>query len=315
MVEADMISWQGYVLLLYLRMNWYLSTRTGKLNIENDRRYLDRMGNFFRPLITILHTPVTVNDIPGEWIVPEGLSTGRVILYFHGGGFNSGSIESHRALAGNIASICKARVLIIDYRLAPEHPYPCGLQDCLTAYEWLLASGITNDQIAIMGDSAGGNLTLALLVQLRDLGKPLPRLAVCLSPATDLTMSGESWKPKVSKDYMLDPTNIHTCIEIYLREADPHLPLISPLYADLHGLPPMLIQIGSDEALLSDATRFAQKAKEAGVPVRLEIWEGMQHVWQFAARYLPEGRQAIEKIGEFTERLYSIKPVLAQASW
>jgi acetyl esterase/lipase len=178
------------------------------------------------------------------------------------------------------------------------------MQDTLAAYEWLLSNGIPAEQIAIAGDSAGGTLTLTLLIQLRDQGKPLPALAVCLSPATDFTLSGESWSRNQKKDVMLNLKNIRTAIEIYLCGADLYSPLVSPLYADLHGLPPILIQVGSDEVLLSDATRFTEKAKEVGVSVTLEVWDGMQHVWQYTANFLPEARQAIRNIGEFAERIW-----------
>jgi monoterpene epsilon-lactone hydrolase len=298
-----MQSWQGYVLLLYFRLNRFLFNRSGELNVEKDRRELDALARLFKPLAPIDFSPVVVNNLPAEWITPRGISTKRVILYLHGGSFNSGSLVSHRALVANIASACKARALLVDYHLAPEHPFPSAVQDSLSAYEWLLASGISSEQIIVAGDSAGGTLTLTLLVQLRDQGKPLPGFAVCLSPATDLTMSGESWTSNRTKDIILDPRNIRTSIEIYLRDADPHSPLASPLYADMRGFPPLLIQVGSDEALLSDCTRFAKQAKEAGVSVTLEVWDGMQHVWQFAASFLPEGRQAINHIGQFVDKI------------
>jgi acetyl esterase/lipase len=270
-----MLSWQGYILILYMRINRFFYNRSGELNVEKDRQDLESMTKMFKPLVPIQCTPVVADNVPAEWITPQGISTERVILYIHGGSFNAGSIATHRPLAANLASACKARALLIDYRLAPEHPYPSAVQDSLAAYEWLLANGILAEHIAVMGDSAGGTLTLALLIQLRDLGKPLPAMAVCLSPATDL------------------------------RGADPRSPLASPLYADLQGLPPILIQVGSDEVLLSDATRFAEKAKAAGVPVTLEIWDRMQHVWQLAASLLPEGKKAIQKIAEFVEAVFS----------
>jgi acetyl esterase/lipase len=298
-----MQSWQGYVLLLYFRLNRFLFNRSGELNVEKDRHDLDALARLFKPLVPVDRSPVDVNDIPAEWITPYGISTERVILYLHGGSFNSGSLVSHHSLAANIALACKARALLINYRLAPEYPFPAAVQDALSAYEWLLASGIPAEQIIVAGDSAGGTLTLTLLVQLRDQGRPLPALAVCLSPATDLTMSGESWTSNRAKDIMLDPRNIRTSVEIYLRNADPLSPLASPLYADMQGFPPLLIQVGSDEVLLSDCTRFAKQAEKAGVSVTLEVWQGMQHVWQFAASFLPEGRQAINHIGQFADKV------------
>ena len=299
-----MASWQNNLVLLLLRVNRLIYYRSGELNVETDRNVLDRLGRLFKPLSPIQFQPLRINNMPAEWVTPIDIPTQRVILYLHGGGFNSGSIVSHRSMVGNIASACKATALLIDYRLAPEHAFPCALDDCRVAYDWLLGSGIPAEQITVMGDSAGGALTLSLLIQLRDQGMPLPAMAVCLSPATDLTMEGKSWKDNLGKDIMLNPMSIRTSIEIYLQDTDPHNPYVSPLYADLHGLPPIFIQVGSYEVLLSDVTRFAEKAKQAGVIVRLELWEGMQHVWQFVASVLPEARQAIKQIGQFVDDVY-----------
>ena len=299
-----MHSWQGYVLLFIFRMKRLLSDWSGELNVEKDRQELEAMAKWFKPLTPIECIPIVANNVPAEWITPGGISTERVILYIHGGSFNSGSINSHRPLAANIALACKARALIIDYRLAPEHPFPSPLEDSLAAYEWLLAAGIPAEHIAVMGDSAGGTLTLTLLIQLRDQGKSLPALAVCLSPATDFSMWGESWTLNKGKDFMLNQRNIRNSMKIYLRNADRRSPLVSPLYADMLGLPPLLIQVGSDEVLLSDATRFSEKAKEAGVSVTLEVWNGMQHVWQYTASFLPEARQAIRNMGVFAKSIW-----------
>jgi monoterpene epsilon-lactone hydrolase len=162
-----------------------------------------------------------------------------------------------------------------------------------------VTNGVSPEAIVLVGDSAGGNLVLALLVQLRDQGKALPRSAVCLSPATDLTMSGDTWTLNAQNDYLLDPEKVRAAIDFYLRGADPRTPLASPLCADLHALAPLLILVGSDERLLSDATRWTAKARAAGSKVDLEVWEGMQHGWHLLADFLPEGRQAIARIGEF----------------
>jgi monoterpene epsilon-lactone hydrolase len=299
-----MHSWQAYVLLFGFRLKRFLLDRPDELDVEKDRHELEEMPKLFKPLGPIECTPVEANHVPAEWIKPQGISTDRVIFYIHGGSWNSGSINSHRPLAGNIAITCKARALIIDYRLAPEFPYPAAHQDALAAYEWLLANGISPQQIAVMGDSAGGTLTLGLLIQLRDQGKPLPALAACLSPATDLSMSGESWRRNRTRDIMLNLNNIRKVGEMYLNGADLRSPLISPLNADLYGLPPLLIQVGSEELLLSDAKLFTEKAREAGVRVTLEVWDGMQHVWQYTASFVPEARRAIQNIGEFAERIW-----------
>ena len=299
-----MRSWQSYVLIFAFRFKRLLLDRPDELDVEKDRRELEAMPKLFKPLGPIECAPVVVNHVPAEWIKPQGISTERVILYIHGGSWNSGSINSHRPLAANIAIACKARALIIDYRLAPEFPYPAANEDAMAAYEWLLANGNSPQQIAVMGDSAGGTLTLGLLIQLRDQGKPLPALAVCLSPATDFSMSGESWRRNRTKDIMLNLKNIQKAGEIYIKGADLRSPLISPLFADLHSLPPLLIQVGSDELLLSDAKLFTEKAREAGVPVTLEVWDGMQHVWQYTASFVPEARRAIVNIGEFAGQVW-----------
>ena len=262
------------------------------------------MAKLFKPLGPIECTPIVANQVPAEWIRPQGLTSDHVILYLHGGSWNSGSINSHRPLAANIAIACKARAFIIDYRLAPEFPFPAANEDALAAYEWLLENGISAEKIAIMGDSAGGTLTLGLLIQLRDMKKPLPALAVCLSPASDFSMTGESWTRNRKKDIMLNFKNIRKAGDIYLKGADIRSALISPLRADLHGLPALLIQVGSDELLLSDAKMFIEKAREAGVPATLEVWDGMQHVWQYTASFVPEARRAIQNIGEFARRVW-----------
>jgi acetyl esterase/lipase len=300
-----MISWQGHVLKYYLLLKRLFSGQSGRLDVAKDRDDLDAMGRMFKPLSSVECSPIMINGVPAEWIIPSHMLGQRVVLYLHGGSFNSGSIVSHRSLAANIAAAGKSHALLIDYRLAPDHPFPAALEDALTAYQWLVDNAYAPNQIAVVGDSAGGTLVISLLVQLRDQGKPLPALGVCLSPATDLTLSGESWTSNAKKDLMLDSREIHTSVELYLSGTDPRSPLASPLYADLHGLSPLLIQVGSDEVLLSDSTQLAEKAKATGVDVTLEVWEGMQHVWQFAASFLPEGKRAIARIGEFMDAIFS----------
>jgi epsilon-lactone hydrolase len=300
-----MRSWQARVLELYLKGKRRFSDQSGQLDVERERADTEGMAGMFKPLCPIECVPVLVNGVPAEWVAPEGLKSSLVILFLHGGSFNSGSITSHRTLAGNVAFTSKGRALLIDYRLAPEHPFPAAVEDAATAYEWLLGQGSAPDQVIVAGDSAGGTLTLALLIHLRDHNRPLPAAAVCLSPAPDLTFSGESWVFNSKKDLLLDERKERKSVEIYLKGADPHTPLASPTFGDLRGLPPMLIQIGSHELLLSDAERFAQKAREAGVEVTLEVWPEMQHEWQFAAKILPEGKRAISSIGAFVEAVLS----------
>ena len=271
------------------------------LDVAWERANVQSMAGMFKPMGDIGSDPVAANRVPAEWIVPRGMPTMGVILYLHGGSFISGSIASHRTLAGNVALSSRARVLLIDYRLAPEHPFPAGLEDATAAYQWLLSQGTAPGRIVLAGDSAGGNLTLALLVHLRDRGLPLPAAAVCMSPNPDLTYSGESWVYNAKRDVMIEERKERQAVEIYLRGADPRNPLASPSFADLRGLPPLLMQVGSYEVLRSDVEGFAEKARQAGVQVSLEVWPGMQHEWQFTAGILPEGRRAIARIGRFVQ--------------
>jgi len=294
-----MLSWQFRLLKLYFRAQRLFSRVGGEINIAKERAELESLAKSFKPLGKIACTPVTAGGVPAEWILPAGISTERVILYLHGGSYIAGSINSHRALAANIAAVAGARALVLDYRLAPEHPFPAALEDSMSAYRWLLAEGTPANRICIVGDSAGGGLTAALLLALRGAGDSLPAAGILLSALTDMTFSGESINAKAGVDLILDLGKEIQFAHLYLGKTDPRDPLASPLFGALDGLPPLLIQVGSDEILLSDATRLAEKAKATGVDVTLEVWEGMQHVWHFAASLLPEGRTAIQHIGEF----------------
>lgn len=247
--------------------------------------------------------PARIGGVPAEWISAPGASDDRILFYLHGGGYNMGSLNTHRELVSRLARAAQARALSIDYRLAPEHPHPAAIEDSVAAYRALLAEGIDSARIAIGGDSAGGGLTLATLVALRDAGDALPAAAVCLSPWTDLACAGESMINKADVDPIIVTVDaIKLMAKRYAGGADLREPLISPLYADLGGLPPMLIHVGTSERLLDDSTRLADRAREAGVDVALEAWDDMIHVWHFFAAMLPEGRQAIEDIGEFVRK-------------
>ncbi len=294
-----MVSIQANLLKLYGQYKRMVTPPFKQLDLAKERTDLEALSKMFKPLDKYEFTPVDINGLTGEWITPSKVVNDRTILYLHGGYYLIGSIQSHRNLAGNIAAAAQARALIIDYGIAPEHPFPAGLNDALTAYMWLLEQGVQADHIFLAGDSAGGGLVLAALLMLRDREIPLPAGAICLSPATDLTRSGESWKTNIRKELVVNP-NIYGEIQpLYLRDVDPHNPYASPLFGDLHGLPPLLIQVGSGEVLLSDSTSFAERAREAGVEVSLQIWPEMMHVWQLTASFLPEARQAVVKMGEF----------------
>ena len=209
------------------------------------------------------------------------------------------SIGTHRGLCTRLSRAAGARVLNVDYRLAPEHPYPAAVDDALAVYRAVLADGVDPARIAIGGDSAGGGLTLATLVALRDAGDPLPAAGVCISPWTDLSLSGESIRTKAAEDPLIQPSQLAWMAGLYLGDADPKAPTASPLFANLSGLPPLLVHVGTAEILLDDATLLAERAREAGVDVTLEAWEEMIHTWHNFADLLPEGREAIEGIGKY----------------
>ncbi|GIX49791.1 MAG: hydrolase [Candidatus Tectimicrobiota bacterium] len=259
----------------------------------------DILGSKLPPPPEVTVEAVQAGGVPAEWVGAPGGDPSRVILYLHGGGYVLGSPATHRGLAGRLALAAAARVLVIDYRLAPEHPFPAAVEDATAAYRWLLASGYAPQRLVIAGDSAGGGLTVATLVALRDAGDPLPAAAVCLSPWVDLEGTGASMTIKAGEDPLVQRELLQQMAAWYLGGAPPRTPLAAPLYAELHGLPPLLLQVGTAEVLLDDAVRLAARARDAGVEVTLEPWEDMIHVWQLFAPRLPEGQQAIERIGAF----------------
>ncbi|MFW9876440.1 MAG: alpha/beta hydrolase, partial [Candidatus Thorarchaeota archaeon] len=243
---------------------------------------------------------VNIEGVPAEWqIVPEAEDE-KVILYFHGGGMVLLSAKTHRALTIEIARFTKMRVLSVDYRLAPEHSYPAPLEDCVKAYKWLLSQGIKAKNIVIAGDSAGGNLTLTSLIKLRNEEIPLPAGAVALSPATDFTGNSKTFYENAKTDPILADIGVFWWTTSYLAGADPSDPLISPLFADLNDLPPLLIQASTSEMLYDHSTRFIERAKAAGVNATLQEWKDTVHVFQFFVLHdLPEAKEALTKIGEF----------------
>ncbi|HZO83236.1 MAG TPA: alpha/beta hydrolase [Candidatus Binataceae bacterium] len=243
---------------------------------------------------------LSINGVRAQWIAAPDAAVDRTILYLHGGGYVMGSIETHRELVARLSKAAMARCLALDYRLAPENPFPAAVNDATAAYRWLLAQGIKPGRIAIAGDSAGGGLTLATLVALRDLGLPTPAAAVCISPWIDLEGTGASMRTKAAADPVVSREMIVALAKLYVGEqGDLHDPLAAPLYADFTGLPPLLVQVGNAETLLDDSTRVAERAEAAGVEVVLQIWDEMPHVWQWFAPILPEGQEAIDQIGDF----------------
>lgn len=254
-------------------------------------------------------TPVTevhrvdFGDIECEWLIPAEPAEDARLLYIHGGAWMAGGLDSHRGLASRIAEASGIPTLTLDYRLAPEHPFPAGLEDCLSIYGWMLENGPHGadpcGRALIAGDSAGGNLALASLLALKALPEVMPDAAVVLSPATDFTASGASCETRRDRDPVIDHGRSTGFRALYYPGHMPREPLISPLFGDLSELPPLLIQVGDAETLLDDSVMFAAKAKDAGVDVLLEVWDDMPHVWQFFAPVLPESNAAIESIGRF----------------
>ena len=248
---------------------------------------------------------VDVGGVPAEWQIVPGADKNKVILYFHGGGMVLMSPKTHRSLTVEIAQLTKMRLLSVDYRLAPEHPFPASLEDCVKAYKWLLSEGYEAKNIIIAGDSAGGNLTLTTLIKLRDDDIDLPRGAVALSPATDYTHDSKTLFENAPTDPILADIGIFWWLTSFLAGADPNNPLLSPLKADLTGLPPTLIQVSTTEMLYDQSTRFAEKAKAAGVNITLQEWKDMIHVFQGFGLYdLPEAKEALNEIRKFIQNLF-----------
>ena len=260
------------------------------------------------PIPSDIEIKTTILDkIPAEWIIPPNNLKDHVILHIHGGGWILGAPSFSRRITSTIATATNLKVLSIDYRLAPEYPFPVPLDDCVSAYNWLLSNGFKCENIIIAGESAGGNLTLTTLLKLRDQGIDLPAGAFCLSPITDVTLSDDSFFKNGATDPGLADVGIFWWLGAYLAGDDPRNPYVSPLFGDLSGLPPILIQASSCEMLYSDASRFVEKAKKAGVNATLQSWDEMNHVFQ-GTRFelLPEAKDAISKIADFTNQLFKI---------
>jgi acetyl esterase/lipase len=265
--------------------------------IEQQRTRQEKTPRNLRLPREIQVESISIEGIQSEW-VQMPVSHPGVILYLHGGAYALGSIATHRDFIARLSIATKMRCLAINYRLAPENPFPAALQDVTTTYHWLLDQGLSAKKIMIAGDSAGGGLALATMLSLRDAGEAMPAGAICISPWFDLAMTGASIHEKTEHDPILSATSLKMFAGYYADENPTNDPLISPLYAELTGLPPILIQVGSDEILLSDATRLTDKARQSGVDVNLKIWDEMFHVFQLIS-FLPETRKALVQIAKF----------------
>ena len=245
---------------------------------------------------------VTAGGVDGEWIRASNARKDRVVLYLHGGGYVMGSVNSHRHLCERLSRASATTVLALNYRLAPEHVFPAALDDALSAYRWLLAQGYAANQLAIAGDSAGGGLSLATLLKLKIEKIPLPACAVLLSPWADLQCTGQSMDSRDAVDPMVHKPLTLNLATVYMNAADPAQPLASPVNADLHGLPPLMIHVGANETLLDDAVRIAERAEKAGVLAELKIWSGQIHVFQIFADRVDEGEASIRELGAFVSK-------------
>ncbi len=270
--------------------------------IDEMRSGYDMLGGMNPQASGAVIEPVNADGVPCEWITTPGVDTGRTVVYVHGGGYVIGSLASHRSMLTHLSAAANARVLAVEYRLAPEHAHPAAVNDAVSAYRWALQNGATPERTVIAGDSAGGGLTIATLVALRDGGDPLPAASVCLSPWVDMEAKGGSMQTKADVDPMVNKVDLLRWAGHYLNGQPPTTPLANPLHADLAGLPPLLIHVGSHEVLLDDATRLAELAQKAGVEVTIDIAEEMIHVWHFFAGNVPEADASIAEVGAFINK-------------
>ena len=266
--------------------------------IESRARF-EKMGGFLGGAPDAKCEKVDVDGVPAEWVSAPDVDASRAVLYLHGGGYAIGSINTHRRLAFDISAASGARVLLLDYRLAPEHPFPAAVDDAATAWRWLLKQGFANTKLAIAGDSAGGGLTIATLVNLRDRKLGLPACAVAISPWVDLEGVGTSMTARSEQDPMVQKAGLGWMADMYLAGKDARTPLAAPLHADLKRLPPVLVQVGTAETLLDDATRIAERLHSAGGEVKLSVWPNMLHVFPMFAPILSEGRDGCVEVGQF----------------
>jgi monoterpene epsilon-lactone hydrolase len=301
MRHDDRISLQAR--LMRLGLSWFVKRRTRQETLEQSRRRFRTMQMLIpHPPRGTETTTIDAGGVGAHRVVTPASRPDRHVLYLHGGAYRAGSPSTYRHFTWRIASAAQARVLIIDYRLAPEHPFPAALEDALSSYRWLLAEGADPGRLTVMGDSAGGGLALALLLKLRDSGLPLPAAAIALSPWTDLALTGPSLGLNAKFDVLVNVEDTVLFAADYLAGADPREPYASPLYGDSTGLPPTLIQVSSDEILRDDAVRMVESMQRAHCRAELQTWPRMPHVWHLLAPVLPEGREAIAEIGKFLQR-------------
>lgn len=301
-----MLSWQakfsrviGPLVMLYFFCKLLLKVKFGK----NDwlyylRQEIESVANPPKEAIT---QQVTTEKIKGLMVSHKQEKSRNIILFLHGGAYLIGTPRFYTELAYYLSQATDRNIFVLDYRLAPESTFPSPVEDAVNAYHYLLETGYAPENIIIAGDSAGGGLTVATLISLREEKTPLPKCAICIAPFFDFTFSGASIQYNSKKDYLLRITDAakKDLVKMVLDKIDPKNPLVSPLYGDLSGLPPMLIQVGSYDVLLDDSLRFTEKAKQSNMQITLKVWPEMPHDWPMLARFLPEGKQAIQEIGDY----------------
>lgn len=268
-------------------------------DIGERRKNMDTRGLAYTLASDVAVEKVSADGVPGEWTETPGVARDAAILYFHGGGYVIGSLDSHRHMVSEAGRAANCVALALDYRLAPEHPFPAPVEDAVTAYRYLLAHGFKPERVALAGDSAGGGLVVAAMVAIREACLPQPGCGWALSPWIDMEAIGESMESKAAADPSVQKPGILEMARLYLGGADPRSPLAAPLYADLTGLAPLLIQVGAAETLLDDAVRLAQTAGAADVFVDLQIWPEMVHVWPLYWPELKAGKRALDDAGAF----------------
>ncbi len=277
------------------------------LSIEENRIRSASTAKMTRIPKDVTVVDVEADGIRAKWISPSNEKNGKIILHLHGGGYVTGGMDSHLMMCIPMAQTLETKILLPEYRLAPEHPFPAAVEDATKVYRWVLAQGYQPQDILLSGDSAGGGLALATVLSLRDAGAPLPAAIVCLSPWTDLTFTGISHTTKAKADCVLLTDVLREWAACYVGKEAPNHPLISPIHADFHNFPPLLIQAGSDEVLLDDSRMLAEKARSIGVNVTLKVWDEMWHVWPALGDLIPESKKAFEEIKDFIDGLVTEK--------
>jgi acetyl esterase/lipase len=285
---------------LYQRWTETFAERGGEVPLDEWREIIEEWGEATAEPGGVDYVEVDAGGVPAMWVAPKGAAENRVMLGLHGGGFVTGSMYTHRKLFGHLAKAIGARALVPDYRRAPEHPHPAALEDALVAYRWLLDQGIEASRIVLAGDSAGGGLVVSTMLLARERGLSLPAGGMPLSPWFDHEQTGRSWDDNDSKDVLLSRELSQRLTEMLLGGAgDPQDPLVSPLYAELAGLPPLYIQASPDEGIVDDSRSFAERAERAGVDVRLDLFPGQQHTFQIGAGRSPVADDAIRRLAEW----------------